>query len=145
MSSEHIPSSGPDKTTGDHLPLGTVDRILEKAPSDIVEGTVDVPEWGCSVQVRSFTASQSAMIRQTGVSFKGDSTNVAWAQMEIEQFLLGVVRPQFTREEVAKLHLKSGRGFGRVISWLDEHSNIDKEALQSAKDEFQGPDQSDEV
>jgi hypothetical protein len=144
MDSESFPHSGPDEDS-DHLPIGTVDKILEKAPSDIVEETIDIPEWECSVKLRSFTASQSAVIRQTGVSFQGDSTNVAWAQMEIEQFMLGVVAPQFTREQVAKLHLRSGRGFNRVIQWLDEKSNIDKEALKSARDEFQGSNKSDEV
>lgn len=138
-------SQNPYSGLEDDLPLGTVDQILEKAPSDIVEDTLNIPEWDCSVKVRSFTAGQSAIIRQAGVSFHGDSTNVAWANMEIEQFLLGVVAPQFTREQVAKLHLRSGRGFNRVIQWLDEHSNIDKEALNKAKAEFQGSDESDEV
>jgi hypothetical protein len=122
------------------LPLGTVDQILERAPNDLVEETLEVPEWGCSVKVRSFTAGQNAVIKQRGLAFKGEDTKVAWAEMEIAQFQQGVVDPRFTEEQVRKLHATSGRGFARVIQKLDDLSGTDKEALRKAQDEFQGAD-----
>jgi len=127
------------------LPIGSVEGILKAAPSDLVEELIEVPEWGCSVRVRSFTAAQSARIRQRGIGFKGENTTVAWAEMEKQQFIEGVIEPKFDKKSVEALHRTSGRGFSRVIKWLDEHSNMDKEALAEAKKEFQESDESEEV
>jgi len=127
------------QTQNGSLPIGSVADILKKAPEDIVEEVIEIPEWGCSVRVRSFTAAQSARVRQLGIGFKGDSTQVAWAAMERAQFEEGVIEPQFKADEVRKLHLTSGKGFSRVIAWLDKHSGLDKEELAQAREEFQGP------
>lgn len=123
---------------GDTLPVGTVATILENAPKDIVEETIPIPEWECSVVLRSLTAAQAAMVKQRGLGFKGEETTVSWAEMEKMQFRFGVVQPKFKKEDVDKLHLKSGRGFNRVIAWLDEKSAMDKEALREAREEFPG-------
>lgn len=124
------------------LPIGTVENILKKAPEDLVTEKIDVPQWGCSLQIRSFTAAQSAMIKQRGFAFKGEETAVAWAEMEILQFQQGVVEPHFTEDQVRELHLSSGPAFALVIEELDRISKIDKEALRKARDEFPGPDES---
>lgn len=122
------------------LPLGTVEQILERAPADLVEETIEIPEWKCSVKLRSFTAAVAAEIKQVGLAFKGEDTNVAWARMEITQFQRGVIEPRFSEEQVQKLHATSGRGFARVIQWLDEKSGTDKEELRKAQREFQDAD-----
>lgn len=119
------------------LPMGTVEAILDKAPSDLMEKVIDVPEWGCSVRIRSLTAAQSARIRQQGIKLKSDETKVAWAEMEILQFMEGVVEPKFDHSQVRKLHLTSSAGFNRVIQELDDLSNIDKEELREIRDQFQ--------
>jgi hypothetical protein len=118
------------------LPIGTVEAILKKAPDDITEKEIEVPEWDCSVKIRSFTAAQATAIRQQGLSFQGEETKVAWGEMEIMQFQQGVVEPRFDEDQARQLHLTSGRGFARVIEALDELSNIDKEALAKAREEF---------
>lgn len=139
------PKSMADVTPEPTMEIGTVDQILEAAPGDIVTEVIDVPEWGCAVKLKSFTAYEAASIRQAGIGFRGENTEVAWAQMEKQQFLLGVMEPSFTPNQVEKLHMSSGRGFARVIQWLDEKSNIDKEALKSAREEFLGSDEPEEV
>lgn len=126
------------------LPIGTVKQILDAAPRDLVEEVVPVPEWGLSVKVRSATAAQSATIKQRGFAFKGEEQKVSWAEMEVIQFQMGVVEPRFSETEVRKLHATSGRGFQRVINWLDENSGIKKEELSKAQDEFQESQKSDE-
>lgn len=120
------------------LPIGSVKDILDRAPSDLVEEVLEIPEWNCSVKVRSLTAAQSASVKQRGFGFKGEETQVAWAEMEIVQFQQGVVEPRFSEDEARKLHLRSGRGFQRVIAWLDAKSGMDKEELRKAREEFQG-------
>jgi hypothetical protein len=134
--SELTPGQALAGTQSGALPIGTVKAILEKAPADIQEKTIDVPEWECSVKIRSFTAAQSSGIRQRGLAFQGEETKVAWGEMEIMQFQQGVVEPRFDEDQVRQLHLTSGRGFSRVIEALDELSNIDKEALAKAREEF---------
>lgn len=121
---------------GAPLPIGSVETILKNAPSDIVEETVEIPEWECSVRLRSFTAAQSARVKQHGLGFKGDRTEVAWAEMEIMQFMEGCIEPQWEHRQVVQLHGTSGRGFQRVIDWLDEKSGTDKEAIRRARDDF---------
>lgn len=127
------------------LPIGSVEQILEAAPKDIVKDTLAIPEWGYAVRVQSFTAAQSAAIKQRGFGFKGEETTVAWAEMEIMQFQMGVIEPKFSEEQVRQLHLSSGPGFARVIEKLDDLGKIDKEALRKAREEFPGDQQPDQA
>lgn len=124
------------------LPIGSVEEILKKAPSDLVTKIIEVPVWECSLKIRSYTAAQAAMIREKGLAFKDDETKVAWAEMEILQFQLGVIEPNFTEDQVRELHLSSGTGFGLVISELDKLSKLDKEGIRKAREEFQKSEQS---
>jgi|SRR6185437_6640324 len=119
------------------LPIGTVADILKAAPKDIIEEVVDIPEWGYAMKLKSFTAAASARIRSRGFAFREGETDIAWAEMEITQFMEGVKEPAWSEEEVRELHLTSGAGFARVIAWLDEKSGIDKEALKKSREEFQ--------
>lgn len=132
-------------TQSGKLPVGTVREILD-APTDTVEEILEVPEWKCSVKVRSFTAAQSARVKQHGFKSRPDGgVEIAWAAMEHLQFKEGVIEPQFSELEVRRLSLKSGPGWARIINWLDEHGKIDKEALERVQDEFPGSDKPDEV
>jgi hypothetical protein len=119
------------------LPIGTVQQILDAAPNDIIEEELEVPEWGVSVKIRSFTAAQNAQIKQRGYGFHGEQMSVAWAEMEILQFQQGVIEPRFDEDQVRTLHLSSGRGFQRVIDRLDQLTGTDKEELRKARIEFQ--------
>lgn len=139
------PGNAVKATQRGELPIGTVEQILEAAPKDIVTDVLEVPEWGFAVRVQSFTAAQSAAVKQRGFGFKGEETTVAWAEMEIMQFQMGVIEPKFTEEQVRQLHLSSGPGFARVIEKLDELGKIDKEALRKAREEFPGSEQSEEA
>lgn len=128
-----------------HLPIGTVEQILAAAPNDIVEEVVDIPEWGVAVRLRSFTAAQSSRIKTVGFAFEGDNTNIAWADMEKAQFMEGCKEPVWDEQDITKLHITSGRGFARVIKWLDQKSSIDKEALKEAQDDFRKSHEQAEV
>jgi hypothetical protein len=128
-----------------NLPKGSVEAILSAAPKDLKEEWVDIPEWGYSVQLKSFTASESARIKQRGFAIREGETAVAWAEMEIMQFELGCKNPSFTNEQVRQLHLTSGPGFARVIKWLDDNSGLDKDALKKSQEELRGPNERTEV
>lgn len=124
------------------LPVGTVQQILERAPEDLVEEEFDVPEWNCSVKLKAFSAAAASRIKSVGFNFVGEQTDVAWGEMEKAQFQQGVIEPVFSDEDVVQLHITSGRGFARVIKRLDELSNLDKEAVKKAQEEFRGSDKS---
>lgn len=125
------------------LPIGTVQAILEKAPTDLIEEVVPIAEWGCSVRLRSFTSAQSASIKDKGFQTDDEGkTSVDWAEMEIAQFQMGVIEPHFDDTQVRELYFSGGRGFAKVIAWLDEKSTIDKKELKAARAEFRGPEQS---
>lgn len=127
------------------LPVGSVEDILTAAPKDLQEETLEIPEWGYSVEVRSLTAAQSARVKQRGFSFTEGGTDVAWAEMEIMQFLMGVRGPKFTEDQVLELHNMSGTGFARIIQWIDENSGINKKALEESRKEFQESQKPTEV
>lgn len=118
------------------LPIGTVEGILEAAPSDRVTETIEVPEWGCSVRIQSLSAADQAAVKQASVVLGKGDPGLAWAAMEKTQFQLGVVEPKFTLADVNTLHHKSGAGFARVIAALDRISNLNKEELRAARDDF---------
>lgn len=144
MGAEDQPSAG-DALKGVQngtLPTGTVAEILEAAPKDLKEKIIDVPEWGYSIKLKSFTAAQQAAVKERGFGFKGEETLIAWAEMEIMQFQQGVIEPRFDEDQVRQLHLSSGPGFNRVIDELDKLNKIDKEALRKAREEFQQSQQS---
>lgn len=132
-----------------NLPKGSVEKILSAAPKDLKEEWVDIPEWGYSIKLKSFTASESARIKQRGFAIREGETAVAWAEMEIMQFELGVKDSgdgqSFTNEQVRQLHLTSGPGFARVIKWLDENSGLDKDALKKSQEDLRGSNESTEV
>lgn len=124
------------------LPMGSVEDILKAAPNDLKTEILGIPEWGYSVEVRSLTAAQSARVKQRGFSFTEGGTDVAWAEMEILQFMMAVRTPKFTEDQVLDLHNQSGPGFARVINWVDENSGINKKQLEAAKKEFQEQEKS---
>jgi hypothetical protein len=130
------------KTQSGKLPIGSVEDILRAAPNDIKTEILEIPEWGYSVEVKSLTAAQSARVKQRGFSFTEGGTDVAWAEMEIMQFMMGVRQPKFTEEQVLDLHNQSGSGFARIITWIDENSGIDKKALEESRKEFQESEKS---
>lgn len=124
------------------LPIGTVKDILDKAPQDLIEEVVPIEEWGCSVKLRSFTSAQSAAIKERGFQTDEEGkTSVAWAEMEIAQFQMGVLEPRFDEEQVRQLYMSGGRGFAKVIAWLDEKSTINKKELKAARADFRGSEE----
>lgn len=118
------------------LPIGTVQTILERAPDDIVEAVLPVPEWGCSVRVRSLTAAQEAQVKQKGLEFRGETTKVWFAEMELAQFQASVVEPKFRLDDARKLQHSSSKGWQRIVAWIDKQSSLDKKEVAAMKDDF---------
>lgn len=124
-------------TQNGSLPIGTVEQILG-APSDVKEETLEIPEWKCSIKLRSFTASQNAQIRKKMYVTNPDgSVETDWAGFDIARFEEAVQEPKFTRDQVIALHLQSGPGFQRVINWVVKHSGVTPDDVREAEESFQ--------
>jgi hypothetical protein len=139
MPEENTPSVGEvirDTQTG-KLPIGSVEHILKKAPEDLKEEILEIPEWECSVRMRSLSAAAASEIKQTGFNFEGDNTEVQWGLMEKEQFRRAVIEPKFNEEEVTQLHFTSGLGWARIMKWIENSSTLDRKKLKEAEAEFQ--------
>lgn len=133
---EPTPGEALKATQNGSMEIGSVQQILAAAPKDIVEETLEIPEWGYAVKVRSFTAFQAARIKNKMYVQKGDRIEVRWDVMDLAKFEEGVTEPKWTPDDVRSLHMMSGAGFQRVIDWLDEHSMISKEEIRKAEEEF---------
>jgi len=115
----------------------TVAQILG-APSDLIEDTVEVPEWGGSIRIRSLTAAEQAKVRQASIELGHNSTRLIFAEMEKRQFEYGVVEPKFTSQDVNTLFHRTGPSWRRVIDALDRLTPIRKDDLD--KDEAAFPE-----
>jgi hypothetical protein len=117
------------------LPIGTVEAILN-APSDLVEDVIEIPEWDCSVRIRSLTQARTAKIQQNSIDQTGAKPTIDFGALQKGQFLHGVIEPKFNPQEVNVLHQKSGPGFGRVITALDKISGTDPKAVKETLEAF---------
>ncbi len=112
----------------------TVEQILERAPKDLVTKVIEVPEWDGKVTIRTLTAAERSRIRQLGI--QAGRSEVEWGEMEVQQFLAGVVDPKMTEAQVRQIHEGSGPGFVHIIAQHDELSDMSKEEIRNARAEF---------
>lgn len=104
---------------------------------------VEIEELGGSVLVRELPAAYSAAVqnhitmRTVGREQIGSVDLVA---MERLKFAYGVVGEDgeqlFSEDEAGEIATRHGRAFKRVLTVIDELSDIDEEALQATADRF---------
>ncbi|WP_425401262.1 hypothetical protein [Algiphilus sp.] len=111
----------------------TRDQIL--SAEDLQTETVEVPEWGGSVKVRSMTGAQRdqydvAMFRATSDDESAPSLRamlVSFCAVDEEG------NPLFTKEDVKALAGKSSSAIGRVYDAARRVSGMDRHAVESAE------------
>ena len=125
---------------GEAIKLLSVEDILRA--SDIKEETVDVPEWGGSVRVRSFTKAQAQSIRERATLQRDTRDKKAGTldinHMELLMFIEGVVEPKFSEGHLLTLKEKSAAAIERVNRAIARLSGMDAGAVQAAEARFQG-------
>ena len=119
--------------------LLSVEDILHA--SDIREETVEVPEWGGSVRVRSFTKAQAQSIRERA-TLQRDTRNAKAgtldvSHMELLMFIEGVVEPRFSEGHLITLKGKSAVAIERVNKAIARLSGMDAQAVDQAEARFQ--------
>lgn len=120
----------PSSSSNGHLPRGSVAGIL--AADDIKEHEIDVPEWGCSVLIRTFTRKQVADMtrRATTKDRYTGKDNLDTRMLEALSFIEGVADPKFTLEDYEKLEEKSIGAMMRIVKAINLHSGLSEEAVQ---------------
>lgn len=107
---------------------------------DLAEADVeDVPVKGQKVRVRALPARYSAdMQGQLKIETVGREqvARIDVAEMEILQFLHGVIEPKFSEEDVRVIFERYGSAVRRVIEKIDGLSGIDKEAIEKTEQRF---------
>lgn len=112
------------------MPLGTVEMILNTP--DLKEEIVEVPEWGCSVLVQSFTkATQQELVSQATIA--GELNN---DRLEILIFIAGVKEPKFSLDQFELIRQKNAAPINRINETIMRLSGMTKEASDKAKESF---------
>lgn len=117
----------------------TKDAWLE-GPGDLREEDVeDVPVPGMSVRVRGLSAKFSADVNAHVKLVSEGREQVAKldvATMDQLKFAHGVVEPQFTQSEAAKIQEKFGPAFQKVLAKIDELSGTSEDATAAVETQF---------
>ncbi len=102
------------------------------AVNDLIEETVEVPEWGGAVRVRAFTKALQQQMREDA-RIGGEVQN---DRLEMLMFVYGVIEPQFTPEQCELLRRKNAGALDRVLDRILTISGLKAEAVEVAKRKF---------
>jgi hypothetical protein len=112
----------------------TVEAII--AAKDLKEEVIEVPEWGGSVKVRSFSKKGQQEVRELATI----NDEIDPERLEMFMFIHGVVDPPFTNDTYELLRDKNAGVIDRVLQRIMSISGMDQEALAKAQEKF--PNQS---
>jgi hypothetical protein len=110
----------------------TADEIF--AAKDIEERTVEVPQWGGAVRIRTLSQKQSAELRR-----KAQRINPATKQSELDNealeqllFIEGVIEPKFSMADYGRLGDKSMMAMTTVLKAIMDASGFSSESVDEA-------------
>lgn len=106
----------------------TIEEIL--AAQDLQEETVDVPEWGGAVKVRSLTKAQQQHARQRSVS---KDKVVDQEKLELSLIVAGMIEPRVTMEQARALCQKLAGVVDRILLRIIRLSDMNIDASVSAE------------
>lgn len=113
----------------------TAEAILNA--SDLTEATVECPEWGGSVLVRSLTKAKVQELRTqaTVLTVKNGKPEeeVDSKKLELLMFIHGVVEPAFSADQVEAIAGKANAPVDRVTKKVLEISGLAPNAVKEAE------------
>lgn len=115
----------------------TLDQLLENAETELQESDVEGVFGGGKVRIRELSAHAGARVHQGNVKLVKGNPEVDIAAVQKAKFLAGVIEPSFTREQVDKLHRKSGASFSKVVAAIDALSGLDEDSEKETEAAFQ--------
>jgi len=118
--------------TTEPLRILTADEIW--AAKDIEERTVEVPQWGGAVRIRTLSQKQSAELRK-----KAMRTNPITKQSELDNealeqllFIEGVIEPKFNMTDYGRISDKSMAAVTTVLKAIMDASGFSSESVNEA-------------
>ncbi len=110
----------------------TADEIL--AAPDIEERIVEVPPWGGSVKIRSFSLKQVQDMRKasTGLNPATNRVEVDNDELEARMFTAGMIEPAFTFVQYQQLREKSVGAIQLIMQAIMDISGLTPEAVSDA-------------
>jgi len=104
------------------------------AAKDIEERTVEVPQWGGAVRIRTLSQKQSGELRR-----RASRTNPVTKQSEIDNealeamlFVEGVIEPKFTMVDYGRLMDKSMAAVSTVLRAIMDASGLSSDSVSEA-------------
>ena len=108
----------------------TVEAII--AAKDLKEEVIEVPEWGGSVKVRSFSKKAQQEVRELATV----NDDIDPERLEMFMFIHGVIDPQFTDDTFELLRDKNAGVIDRILQRVMQLSVMDQESLTRAQENF---------
>lgn len=108
----------------------TVEAII--AAKDLKIEVIDVPEWGGSVKVQSFTKKGQQQVRELATV----DDEIDPERLEMFMFIHGVIDPQFTDDTFELLRDKNAGVIDRILQRIMSLSGMDAESLTRAQEKF---------
>jgi hypothetical protein len=118
--------------TSDHAHILTADEIW--AAKDIEERTVDIPQWGGSVRIRTFSKEQADVMRKRATSQDRITKQdvVDNEMLEALLFVEGVIEPHFSLDDYEKIQKKSAVAVSLVLRAIMDASGLSQLAVTEA-------------
>jgi hypothetical protein len=110
------------------------------AAQDLETETVDVPQWGGSVLVRSMTARERGQLMANIVDQQGGARKVKYAELQVRTCAASIVDAQgarmFDEADIAKLSRKSSGALQLVFDVAQRLSGMTDDQVKELTEDF---------
>lgn len=110
----------------------TYEEII--SAEDIRNQTLDIPEWGGAVRLRTFTKDVELAMRSQA---RGPDGSVDSEKLEMLMLVYGVVEPELTYEMIPHLRTKNAAVIDRILAGIVELNRLGGDAIDKAIAAFQ--------
>jgi hypothetical protein len=103
------------------------------AAEDIASVTVEIPEWGGAIRIRTFTKNVELAMRAQA---RGADGNVDSEKLEMLMLVYGVVEPELTFEMIPHLRTKNASVIDRILTEIVNLNRLGGDAIEQALSTF---------
>lgn len=104
------------------------------AAEDIQSRTLDIPEWGGAVRLRTFTKDVELAMRAQARGLNGD---VDSEKLEMLMLVHGIVEPVLTIDVIPHLRTKNAAVIDRILTEIVSMNRLGGDAIEKAVATFQ--------
>ena len=104
------------------------------AAEDIRNSTLEVPEWGGAVRLRTFTKDVELRMRAEA---RGPGGDVDSEKLEMLMLVYGIIEPEMTYEMVPHLRTKNAAVIDKILTEIVRMNQMGGDAIEKAVASFQ--------